>query len=139
MSDTMTVRWTGGMSFSATSKFGMEMRADASRQVGGEESAPSPGEYLYFAAAGCTGMDVISILNKMKQEVSSYSITVEVERHMGDYPRPITKLKVIHTLSGPNLDPEAVEKAVKLSDEKYCFVAASLRQPVEVSAEYRVE
>ena len=139
MSGGMKITWQGGMKFTSVGSFGTEMVTDAARDVGGGESAASPIEWLVFALGACTGMDVVSILRKMKQQITSYSIEVEVQRPTNDYPRPIEKAHIVHTLSGPALEPEMVEKAVRLSDEKYCAVAASLRASAEVTSEYRIE
>ena len=135
----MTINWQGGMRFTSKGKFGTEMVADAAADVGGSESAATPLEWLYFALGACTGMDVVSILRKMKQEVTKYSIEVGVDRPATDYPKPIEKAHIIHIISGPNLESEMVDKAVRLSDEKYCAVAASLRFAAEVTSEFRIE
>jgi putative redox protein len=127
------------MKFTGKGDFGAEMVADAAADVGGGESAATPIELLAFALGACSGMDVVSILRKMKQEITSYTIHVEVDRPTNEYPRPVRKAHIVHVLSGPALEPGMVEKAVRLSDEKYCAVAASLRFPAEVTGEYRIE
>lgn len=97
-------------------------------------------EMLQASAAVCTAMDVISILRKMKQPVDSYRLEVESERAPeGQWPRPFTAIKVQHYIVGKDLDPALVEKAIKLSDEKYCSVMATLRSGPSISQEWKIE
>lgn len=92
------------------------------------------------AAASCSAVDVIGILHKMRQDVAAYRIEVEWERGPVDvYPRPVISMTVRHIVSGMEIDPAAVEKAVRLSDEKYCGILATLRQPPEIKTEFAVE
>lgn len=83
-------------------------------------------------------MDVVSILKKMRQEVTEYSVQLYAERKDKN-PRYFTQVVVEHHLKGRGLDPEAVDRAVKLSDEVYCSATASLRQPVFVSSRFVIE
>lgn len=85
-------------------------------------------------------MDVVSILTKKRQEIGSYQIKVHIDRTPdGEYPRTITNMKIEHILSGEGLDEVAVQRAVQLSDEKYCQVIANMRSQVHVEMSYRVE
>lgn len=106
----------------------------------GQAAGPTPMEALLAATAACTGMDVVSILEKQRQTVTSYRLEAEGERpEAGVYPRGFLKVTVRHYLQGPDLDPDKVAKAVKLSDEKYCAVADSLRKEVDVHSEWIIE
>ncbi len=138
MSDVTTIRWVGGMKFTAKDDWGNEMFADSGKEHGGEESAPSPVDYLYFASGACTGMDVVSLLHKMRQELTDYRIEIIADRR-DEFPRAVERLKVVHHVKGNNLDRELVEKAVRLSDEKYCTVLASLRINVNVESELQIK
>lgn len=101
---------------------------------------PTPFEAFMATLAACSAMDVISILNKKKQTVTSYRVEVDGERGPeGVYPRPFLSMTVKHILSGENLDPEAVKRAVELSDSKYCSVIATLRQAPTVTSEWQIE
>lgn len=136
----MTVNWKGGMAFEAdppsTNKFTM----DAYPEVGGKGLGPTPLEALIASAAACSAMDVISILQKKKQEVTAYRIEVETERGPeGVYPRPITTMKIRHVVSGNGLDSTAVARAVELSDTKYCSVVSTLRAAPSVVSESVIE
>jgi putative redox protein len=85
-------------------------------------------------------MDVISILTKMRQEVHSYRVEVVHERTpKGQWPRPVTAITLNHFLSGKDLDPKAIAKAVELSDTKYCSVAATLRRLPELNSVWKIE
>ena len=134
-----SVTWKGNLAFEGHSKNGSSFVMDASRDHGGEGLGPSPIEALVCSAAACSAMDVISILQKKRQVVTSYHITIDYDRQEeGDYPRPITGLRLTHVLAGEDLDPAAVERAVQLSDEKYCSVIASLRANVSVVSGWKI-
>ena len=135
----LTVNWTGAESFEATTPSGHSL-AMQSPAEDGASLAPSPVEVFVAAAASCSAIDVIGILHKMRQDVKSYRIEVEWQRGpQGVYPRPITSIVLRHIVEGNNIDPHAVEKAVTLSDEKYCGILATLRQTPAISSEFRIE
>jgi putative redox protein len=125
------------MAFQAGGEDGISLLFDAGADSGGQGRGPSPVFALIAAAGACSGMDVVSILAKKKQAVERYEIEVEERRGpQGEYPRPILSLVLRHRLWGPTLDPEAVARAVELSDEKYCTVVSTLRHDVEVTSEW---
>lgn len=95
------------------------------------KAAGTPMEYLLLAVGGCTGADVVSILRKKRQTVTGYRIEVAGDRR-DEYPRSYKKIAVKHIVTGRRLDPEAVRRAVQLSDEKYCSVAATVRPTAEI-------
>jgi putative redox protein len=133
------VEWDGEMGFVAHPPSGFVFTMDSDAEFGGKGKGPMPMETLLCALAACTGMDVISILKKKRQTVTSYRIEVQGERPpQGQWPRPFTLIVVKHYVEGPNLDEEAVKRAVELSDEKYCSVSASLRSSVEIRSEWVV-
>jgi putative redox protein len=100
-------------------------------------TAATPMELLLIALGSCTGVDVIFILKKKRQRVTDYRIEVYGERR-DDHPRSYTRLFVKHILHGHNVSEQAVEQAVKLSDEKYCSVAATLRGVAEIITTYEI-
>lgn len=100
-------------------------------------SAPSPVELLLVALGSCTATDVISILKKKRQHVTSYVVEVSGERR-ADYPRKYTSMKVHHILTGTAISPQAVAHAIDLSDSKYCSVAATLRPGVEIQTTFEI-
>jgi putative redox protein len=101
-------------------------------------SAPTPMELLLIALGSCTGVDVISILKKQRQDVTDYRIEVKGERR-AEFPRSYTRLEVKHVLHGRRLSEQAVARAIELSDQKYCSVAATLRGAAEIVTSYEIE
>ena len=100
--------------------------------------AATPMELLLIALGSCTGVDVISILKKQRQEVTNYRIEVRGERR-SEFPRSYTRLEVKHILRGRRLAVPAVARAIELSDQKYCSVAATLRGTAEIVTSYEIE
>jgi putative redox protein len=133
---TARVELTQGFAFRATFGSGGSLMLDASPPVG-KDLGPRPMELLPAALAGCTGMDVIGILRKQRQDVTGYAVEVRAER-AETHPQVLTAIAVEHVVRGRGLDPEAVRKAVELSATKYCSVGAMLRQVVDPSESYTV-
>lgn len=134
------VNWKGEMEFEATPPSGVKFTMDAYPESGGHGLGPTPFEAFMCSMAACSAMDVISILRKKKQSVTSYRIEVDGERGPEDiYPRPFLSMVVKHIVSGENLDADAVKRAVELSDSKYCSVIATLRQAPKVTSEWVIE
>jgi putative redox protein len=100
-------------------------------------SAASPLELLLLALGGCTGVDVIDILKKKRQHVTGYRIEVHGDRRE-EYPRAYTKLYVKHIVSGRGVSEKAVARAIELSDQKYCSVAATVRGTAEIVTSYEI-
>ena len=108
-----------------------------SMDSGPEVSDPSPVQALLAAAGACSAMDVIGILRKKRQAVTSYEVEVEGDRRKG-HPRAFTHIRIVHKLRGVALSARAVEEAIRLSEDKYCTVIASLRPTVEVSSRFEI-
>lgn len=100
-------------------------------------NAATPMELLLLALGSCSGVDVISILKKKRQHVTDYRIEVSGERR-DDHPRAYTRLFVKHIVIGHGVSDQAVAQAVRLSDEKYCSVAATLRGVAEIVTSYEI-
>jgi putative redox protein len=100
-------------------------------------AAATPMELVLLALGSCTGVDVISILKKKRQHVTDYRIEVSGERRE-DFPRSYTRLFVKHILRGHDLSEQAVARAIELSDQKYCSVAATLRGSAEIVTSYEI-
>ena len=99
--------------------------------------AASPVELLLVALGSCTAVDVISILKKKRQIVTSYHVEVSGTRR-DDYPRSYTKMNVHHVLHGKNINAKAAEQAIELSETKYCSVAATFRPTVEIHSTFEI-
>jgi putative redox protein len=104
---------------------------------GARGSAASPTDLLLIAVGGCTAADVISILRKKRERVTSYRVEVRSERRE-EHPRSFRRIEVRHILFGYGLNENAVAKAIELSDQKYCGVAATLRPTAEIVTSYEI-
>lgn len=124
------MEWKGGMLFSGVTESGHEVRVDA-RPVG-VNSAPSPMELVLIALMGCTGMDVVSILQKMKTPIKGLRLSVEAERATQP-PRVYTSLKLRYSLYAPKTCQQEFQKAVELSQKKYCSVSAMLKKTASIT------
>jgi putative redox protein len=117
--------WQGKMKFD-TEVNGHHFMIDAEEKVGGENSGPRPKPLMLASLAGCTGMDVVSILSKMRQEIEYFNVIVEGDT-TDEHPKTYYRIHVIYEFRGENLDPEKLEKAISLSEERYCGVSAVYR------------
>ncbi len=132
------ITWVGGMQFvgeGGASKHGIVL--DASAEGGGRGTGARPMELLLVALGGCTAMDVISILQKMRQKVTGLEINLSGEEAT-DWPRRYKTIHLEYVVRGRGLDPKAVARSIELSDSKYCSVSASLRPGVQITNSYRI-
>ena len=125
------------MAFQATTGSGHTLVLDAAPAVGGAERGSRPMELLLVGLGGCTGMDVISILRKMRQEVTGYTIRVTGDR-ASEHPKVFTTISIEHVVRGRGLSLEAVRRAVELSATRYCSAAAMLGRVAHIQETYRV-
>jgi putative redox protein len=132
--NTTIVKYTGGMGFVGSGSSGHPVQMDAAERVGGSDSAARPVEVLLSSLGGCTGMDVVSILRKMKTEPDSFSIEIQDER-APDYPKVITKIHLIYKVEG-DVPEENLVKAIELSMAKYCPIINTLKGVSEITYEY---
>jgi putative redox protein len=99
--------------------------------------APSPVVAFLASLGACGGMDVIGILRKKRQHVTGYEIEVVGERR-DEHPRAVTAIEIVHRVRGRNVDPKAVEEAIRLADTKYCSVHATLEPAVPIHSRYEI-
>jgi putative redox protein len=127
MANEMTVRATleTGMRFDVETGSGHHIILDAAEQNGGEDSGPRPMEMLLVALASCSGMDIITILRKKRQDITGYELRVHGER-TEVHPKIFVDITVEHIFTGRNIRPEAVERAIELTEERYCGASAML-------------
>lgn len=137
MKESIKVSWAEGLSF-AGEVDGHPIVMDAKEDVGGKDKGPRPKPLMMVALAGCTGMDVISILNKMRVEVADFQIEVEGDI-TEEHPKHFTQMHIIYRFKGENLDRSKLEKAVDLSQERYCGVSESYRKAMKISHEIVIE
>lgn len=125
------IKWTGNMAFSGLTPSGHEILMDAAEEVGGKNSGARPVEFLLYSVAGCTGIDIISILKKMRLDPSSFHMEVKGNRAQ-DHPKRFTDINIHYALEG-DLPEDKVIRAIQLSKDKYCSVAHSLNATITVS------
>ena len=128
--------WKGNMEFE-TELFGHKLTLDASPEVGGHDKGPRPKVLMLTALAGCTGMDVISILKKMKVEPEYFNVRVNgtlTEEH----PKHYHKMHIIYEFKGENLPEDKLRKAIELSQDKYCGVSALYKKALELTYEIKI-
>ncbi len=117
---------------------GVRIDLDAEDSVGGVGAGPQPHRLLLLAMAGCTAMDVLSILLKKRQQVQGLSVDVQGSR-AEQHPRVYTRFEVFNKVRGTNIDPQAVARAIELSTTRYCPVIGMLGQVAEVATRYEIE
>ncbi len=116
---------------------GHKIIIDAEPGVGGRDRGPRPKPFMLVSLGGCTAMDVISILMKMRVEVDKFNVTVEgflTEEHSKQF----YKMNVVYEFTGKNLPMDKLKKAVELSEERYCGVTAVYKRALEVTSEIKV-
>ena len=126
-----------GMRFDVETGSGHHITLDASLQDGGRNTGPRPIEMLLVGLAGCTGMDVISILRKKRQQVTGYEIKVHGIR-AEQHPMVFTDITVEHIVTGYHVQPEAVARAIELSETRYCGVGASIKGVSHITNTFRI-
>ena len=128
--------WTDKIAFETDIR-GHKVIVDATEEAGGSDLGPRPKKLMLSALAGCTGVDVIMILRKMKVVPEAFNVIVEADV-TEEHPMHYTKMKVIYQFKGKDLPLDKLEKAVTLSEEKYCGVTAVYRKAMEMELEIRV-
>ncbi len=136
--DQARIRWGGKRQFVSTDEAGHSVVMDAKAEYGGDGSGIRPMELVLHALAGCTGMDVISVLEKKRQDVRGLEIIVTGHQRLDEFPKIYTRMEVEYVVTGFGVKPEAVARAIELSEEKYCTVKGMLGPQVEVVTSYRV-
>ncbi|MCS7164445.1 MAG: OsmC family protein [Thermodesulfovibrio sp.] len=132
------VKWTGGMQFVGQSGTNHAIVMDGSPDFGGENTGMRPMELLLVGLGGCSGMDIVSILTKKKQDVRGIEINVK-GKQPDDYPKRFTEIEIEFIIKGKNLSEEAVKRAIQLSMEKYCSVKATLEHSAKIIHSYKIE
>src|SRR5512133_2186972 len=136
MKHIVNLAWTDKVAFEGDMD-GHKIIVDATEESGGSDLGPRPKKLMLTALAGCTGIDVIMILKKMQVEPEAFNVIVEGDL-TEEHPIRYHKMKVIYQFKGKNLPMDKLEKAVKLSEEKYCGVSAAYRLAMDLSLEIRV-
>lgn len=132
----MRIKWIENLKFIAKGNSEHSIILDTKKEFGGENSAPSPMEYILFGLGGCTGMDVVSILKKMNYKIEEFYIDIEAERR-DEHPKIYKNIKITYNIKG-NIPFEKIEHAVKLSQDKYCSVSAMLSKSTNIIYEIKI-
>lgn len=132
-----TVRWHDGMSFIAETGSGHMVAMDGSPEAGGRNLAPRPMELVLAGAGGCTSFDVVMILQRGRQEVTGCEVRLTAQRAESD-PKVFTHINAHYVVKGKDLKPEAVERAIQLSAEKYCSASIMLGKTAEITHDFEI-
>ena len=131
------VDWCEGRHFESQSASGTIIHLDASLEHGGQNAGAQPMELLLISLAGCTGMDVISILEKKRQKITRLQIRVEGIRQ-DEHPRVYTDVTITYVVTGHRVDPTAVARAIELSVTRYCPLYATVSKTATMHTTYEV-
>lgn len=132
-----TMKWAGGLKFKGVSAFGHTIVTDASKADGGDEAGFKPSELLLYSIAGCTGIDIVRILEKQKQEIKGIDVELTADQP-AEYPKPFKSIEIRYIVRGKNIDPQKVARAIELSEQKYCTVGLTLQQKTPLKSTYKV-
>ena len=132
------VTWSNRLTFEGTADSGFSIPLGTSPDVGGDDDGIRPMELIALGLAGCTGMDVISILLKKRQDVTAFEVRVHAER-AEEHPKVFTSVNIEYLVTGRGIDPAAVERAIELSETKYCPAQAMFGKLMPIELSYTIE
>jgi putative redox protein len=132
-----TVRWHEGMSFIAETGSGHLVAMDGAPEAGGRNLAPRPMELLLAGMGGCTAFDVVLILQRGRHSINACTVKLQAERADTD-PKVFTRINLHYTVTGKSLKPEAVERALNLSAEKYCSASIMLGKTAAITHSFEL-
>ena len=131
------LNWKGRMLFEGVGGSGFVQKLDTDASVGGDDSGARPMEFIALGLAGCTAMDVISILQKKKQPVSDFKVQLHAER-ADEHPKVFTEAVIEYLVTGSGVDEAALLRAIELSAEKYCPAQAMLSKAFPIRMTYKI-
>lgn len=131
------VTWKNGLAFSASADTGYTLDLDAEASAGGAGSGFKPMEMIAIGLAGCTAMDVISILSKKRQQVTAFEVHTHLER-AAEHPKVFTRAVIHYQVTGRGVDPAAVLRAIELSTTRYCPAQAMLGRLFPITQTYTI-
>jgi len=132
------VIWKNQLSFDTTGSNGLTIPLTADSEVGGDKVGIEPMELVAIGLAGCTALDVISILQKKRQDVTAFEVQVHAERAV-EFPKVFTNIIIEYIVTGHQVEPAAVERSIELSATKYCPVQAMLRDASNIEHKYSIK
>lgn len=131
------VTWLENMAFTGTADSGFTIQLDAKKEVGGEGRGFIPMELMALSLAGCTAMDVISILRKKRQDVTGFEVRVDAPR-AENHPKVFTRASIEYRVTGHTIDEAAVIRAIELTSESYCPAQAMLGKVMPIELCYKI-
>ena len=131
------INWIGKREFIGETESGNKIRMDIAIEKGGGNTGPTPMELVLLALGGCTGLDVVSILEKKRAKLEGMEIKIEAER-TENHPKVFKKIKIEYLFKGKDLKESDLKTAIELSQEKYCSVSAMLNKTAELSYTWKV-
>ena len=132
------IKWTGDDQFVASDERGHSVVMDVPVEKGGGGTGFRPSDLLPVALGGCSAVDVVRILQKKKQNLRKFEATVSWEQEK-EFPQYFKKLHLNYRITGNGIKKEAVERAIQLSEEKYCSVGVTLKPKAEITSSYVIE
>ena len=129
------VTWGGRLSFTGSAETGFEIPLGAPPDVGGDNDGFRPMELMAISLAGCTAMDVISIIQKKRQEVTGYEVKIHTAQ-ADEFPKVFTEATIEYHVTGVNVDEKAVLRAIELSAVRYCPAQAMLSKVFPIALRY---
>jgi putative redox protein len=133
-----TVTWLNGRAFVGESGSGHAVVMDGAAEAGGRNIGVRPMEMMLLGLGGCTAFDVVMILERGREVVTGLTVELDADR-AGEDPKVFTAVKLVYRLTGRTLKPAAVERAIKLSMEKYCSATAMFAKTAKISHEWHIE
>ena len=133
----VNVKWTDGVSFIGKSETNHTIKMDGPSEVGGMNKGMRPMETLLIGMGGCTSFDVVTILKKSRQKIEGCEALIHADRSQ-NIPKVFTKIHIHFIVKGDNLDKVVVERAIKLSAEKYCSATIMLSKSVEITHDFEI-
>lgn len=135
--ESATVSYVQGLQFVGTASSGHAIVMDGDPEVGGSNTAPRPMELLLLGLGGCSGMDVVSILRKKRQDITGLEINIKGEQ-ADTYPKKFTEIDLEFVVKGKNISEDAVKRSIELSVNKYCSVKATLEGSATIRSSYKI-
>ena len=131
------VKWVDGVTVVGRSDSNHWVTMDSAEKTGGYDAGNRPMEMILIGLGGCTAMDVLSILKKKRVPFTDFEIKIDAER-ADDFPKVFTKIKVHFIVYGNEINPKDVERAIELSETKYCSVTAMLKKSAEIVTDFEI-
>lgn len=131
------ITWINGRTFLGESGSGHAIVMDGAPEAGGRNIGVRPMEMLLLGLGGCTAFDVVMILEKSREKITGCEVELQAERANED-PKVFTKIKLVYTLAGTNMKPAAIERAIKLSSEKYCSASIMFEKSATIEHEWKI-